>query len=57
MSTPARDDYMVKAEPYYRPVADEEARFEAAYGVRMPVMLKGHTGCGGMALNIPSGII
>ncbi len=46
MSTPAREDFMVKAEPYYRPVGDEVERYEAAYGVRMPVMLKGPTGCG-----------
>jgi nitric oxide reductase NorQ protein len=34
------------AEPYYRPVADEVAVFEAAYRHRLPVMLKGPTGCG-----------
>jgi nitric oxide reductase NorQ protein len=33
-------------EPYYRPVADEVELFEAAYSVRMPMMLKGPTGCG-----------
>jgi len=46
MSTPAREDYLVTDEPYYRPVQDEVERYEAAYGVRMPVMLKGPTGCG-----------
>ncbi|MDX9766244.1 MAG: CbbQ/NirQ/NorQ/GpvN family protein [Ectothiorhodospiraceae bacterium] len=33
-------------EPYYRPVADEVALFEAAYKRRLPVLLKGPTGCG-----------
>jgi nitric oxide reductase NorQ protein len=37
---------LVKSEPYYHPVADEVALYEAAYSVRMPVMLKGPTGCG-----------
>ena len=38
--------YVIDAEPYYRAVADELALFEAAYAVRMPMMLKGPTGCG-----------
>jgi nitric oxide reductase NorQ protein len=38
--------YSIDAEPYYRAVADEVALFEAAYAVRMPMMLKGPTGCG-----------
>ncbi len=38
--------YMVTEEPYYRPVADEVDLYEAAYSVRMPMMLKGPTGCG-----------
>ena len=33
-------------EPYYRAVGDEVALFEAAYANRMPMMLKGPTGCG-----------
>lgn len=40
------DQYLVKQEPYYRLVGDEVALYEAAYAVRMPVMLKGPTGCG-----------
>lgn len=40
------DQYYVKQEPYYRPVADEVELYEAAYSVRMPMMLKGPTGCG-----------
>ena len=38
--------YVVKEEPYYRAVADEVELYEAAYSVRMPIMLKGPTGCG-----------
>lgn len=32
--------------PWYRPVADELVVFEHAYTSRLPVMLKGPTGCG-----------
>lgn len=38
--------YMIQDEPYYEAVADEVERYEAAYNVRMPMMLKGPTGCG-----------
>ena len=40
------NQYMVGSEPYYRPVSNEVDLYEAAYSVRMPVMLKGPTGCG-----------
>ncbi len=40
------DDYRILDEPYYRPIGDEIAVFEAAYENRMPMMLKGPTGCG-----------
>ncbi|MFE0016069.1 CbbQ/NirQ/NorQ/GpvN family protein [Mesorhizobium sp. NPDC059054] len=43
---PALDDFRIDQEPYYRSVGHEVALFEAAYGARMPVMLKGPTGCG-----------
>ncbi len=43
---PDREQYLVKQEPFYRAVADEVTNYEAAYQVRMPVMLKGPTGCG-----------
>ena len=33
-------------EPYYQPQGNEIAVFEAAYRKRLPVMLKGPTGCG-----------
>jgi nitric oxide reductase NorQ protein len=32
--------------PYYLPVGDEVEVFEAAYAARLPVLLKGPTGCG-----------
>ncbi|TSE30702.1 Denitrification regulatory protein NirQ [Tepidimonas taiwanensis] len=38
--------YRVTREPYWRAVGDEVALYEAAYSVRMPMMLKGPTGCG-----------
>ncbi len=38
--------YLVKDEPYYRSVSDEIELYTAAYNARMPVMLKGPTGCG-----------
>ncbi|WP_407644869.1 CbbQ/NirQ/NorQ/GpvN family protein [Candidatus Thiothrix anitrata] len=40
------EQYTVKREPFYRPVANEVELFDAAYSARMPVMLKGPTGCG-----------
>lgn len=40
------DVYRIRSEPYYLPVAGEVALFEAAYASRLPVMLKGPTGCG-----------
>jgi nitric oxide reductase NorQ protein len=40
------DAYRVTKEPYYRSVVDEVGLYEAAYSVRMPMMLKGPTGCG-----------
>ena len=38
--------YKIQTEPYYQTVADETALYEAAYEARMPMMLKGPTGCG-----------
>ncbi len=42
----AAEQYRIGREPYYRPVADEVELFETAYAARMPLMLKGPTGCG-----------
>ncbi|MFZ5511172.1 MAG: CbbQ/NirQ/NorQ/GpvN family protein [Pseudomonadota bacterium] len=38
--------YRIEREPYYRPTGKEAEQFAAAYGARLPVMLKGPTGCG-----------
>jgi nitric oxide reductase NorQ protein len=38
--------WRLTAEPHYRPQGDEVALYEAAYAARLPVMLKGPTGCG-----------
>jgi nitric oxide reductase NorQ protein len=40
------EEYLVEEEPYYEPVGDEIAIFEAAYRNQLPVLLKGPTGCG-----------
>ncbi|TSE35406.1 CbbQ/NirQ/NorQ/GpvN family protein [Tepidimonas charontis] len=40
------DPFRIRHQPYWRPVADEVSLYEAAYAARMPVMLKGPTGCG-----------
>ena len=39
-------DWRIGSEPYYQPAGSEVALFEAAYARRLPVMLKGPTGCG-----------
>jgi nitric oxide reductase NorQ protein len=46
MSEIDRDQYLIKTEPYYRLVHNEVEMYQAAYDARMPVMLKGPTGCG-----------
>ena len=38
--------YLIKQEPYYEAVGNEIELYEAAYNARMPMMLKGPTGCG-----------
>ncbi len=40
------DQYLIKEEPYYQSQADEVVLYEAAYAARLPVMVKGPTGCG-----------
>jgi nitric oxide reductase NorQ protein len=46
MSDIDKDQYLIKDEPYYRAVGSEIEMYQAAYDARMPVMLKGPTGCG-----------
>jgi nitric oxide reductase NorQ protein len=38
--------YALREEPYYLPLADEVELFLAAYAARLPILLKGPTGCG-----------
>jgi nitric oxide reductase NorQ protein len=38
--------YLIKDEPYYQPTGAEVDLFMAAYKLRMPMILKGPTGCG-----------
>jgi nitric oxide reductase NorQ protein len=40
------NEYRIAQEPYYKAVGAEIALFEAAHQTRMPMMLKGPTGCG-----------
>ena len=40
------DEYRARVEPFYLPVGDEVALFTAAFRERIPVLLKGPTGCG-----------
>lgn len=40
------EDFRISKEPYYVPLSNEVELFEAAYSARLPVMLKGPTGCG-----------
>ena len=40
------EHYRIPSEPFYTPVGNEIAFFEAAYAERVPLMLKGPTGCG-----------
>jgi len=42
----AIEEFLVRSEPYYRPVGDELELFTAAYEQHIPVLLKGPTGCG-----------
>ena len=38
--------YRINEEPFYQPQGNEVELYQAAYAVRLPVMLKGPTGCG-----------
>ena len=42
----AFEEYIFQQEPFYLPVAHEVEIFEAAFAQRLPVLLKGPTGCG-----------
>lgn len=40
------DDFQIRSEPFYLPTGKEVELFEAAYAAKLPVLLKGPTGCG-----------
>jgi nitric oxide reductase NorQ protein len=42
----AIEEYISVDEPYYEPIHDEEELFRAAFEQKIPVLLKGPTGCG-----------
>jgi nitric oxide reductase NorQ protein len=42
----AFEEYVIKEEPFYLPVGPEVEIFAAAYAKKLPVLLKGPTGCG-----------
>ena len=42
----AIEEYHPEGEPYYVPTNDEVELFEAAFASKIPVLLKGPTGCG-----------
>ncbi|MCX7164960.1 MAG: CbbQ/NirQ/NorQ/GpvN family protein [Rhodocyclales bacterium] len=41
-----KEQYLVRTEPFYQPQGKEVTLYEAAYHARLPVMVKGPTGCG-----------
>jgi nitric oxide reductase NorQ protein len=41
-----KDQYLIKTEPFYQAQGNEVALYEAAYHAKLPVMVKGPTGCG-----------
>jgi nitric oxide reductase NorQ protein len=45
-SHPLREKFLIHREPFYAPCGDEIRLFETACAARLPVMLKGPTGCG-----------
>ncbi|HGG58418.1 MAG TPA: CbbQ/NirQ/NorQ/GpvN family protein [Gammaproteobacteria bacterium] len=40
------EQYQIESEPFYQPLANEVELYQAAYARRLPVMVKGPTGCG-----------
>ncbi|MFH2219497.1 MAG: CbbQ/NirQ/NorQ/GpvN family protein [Pseudomonadota bacterium] len=43
---PDPENYLISSEPYYLETGNEVKMFETAHDARLPVMLKGPTGCG-----------
>ncbi len=46
MSSADIEQYKITEEPFYQPQENEIGLYEAAYASRLPVMVKGPTGCG-----------
>ncbi len=46
MSDQDIEQYKITTEPFYKPQEDEIDLYSAAYDARLPVMIKGPTGCG-----------
>jgi nitric oxide reductase NorQ protein len=46
MKEEAIEKFRIAKEPFYLPVKDEVEIFTAAYETKLPIMLKGPTGCG-----------
>jgi nitric oxide reductase NorQ protein len=44
--TPDSDDFLITESPYYLETNDEVTLFEAAWSQKVPILLKGPTGCG-----------
>ena len=44
--TMSLNEYLVTEEPYYKEIGNEIEHYQAAYSDRMPIVLKGPTGCG-----------
>ncbi len=40
------EQYKISEEPFYQPYGNEVEQYESAYASRLPVMVKGPTGCG-----------
>jgi len=40
------EEYFIEEEPYFEPIGDEIEIFESAYRQKLPILLKGPTGCG-----------
>ena len=46
MTKKSIDQYKIRKEPFYQAQGNEVKLYEAAYTARLPVMVKGPTGCG-----------
>ena len=44
--TPKSQDFLVSEQPYYKPISNEVSVFTSAFAQRIPMLLKGPTGCG-----------